>query len=201
MDPVVAEVLELLLDRPTLPGGGRLLCIDGPAGSGKTTLAGDVAAGATGARLSVEVLHMDDMYDGWSGLGDPLSRRLHDEVTGPFASGEPGSYHRYDWDRGEFAELHVVPVVDLLVLEGVGSGSRLLADHRTALVWVTAPGDLRVERAMARDRALCSREGIGWDDRAQRAGWERFLTDEAEHFAGNGLPDAADLRVDGTRRL
>lgn len=144
---------------------------------------------------------MDDMYDGWSGLGDALSRRLHRDVTGPFASGSPGAYRRYDWGRGEFAELHVVPVVDLLVLDGVGSGARMLADERTALVWVEAPDELRVERGMARDRALYARPREPWDDHAQRADWERFLADEAQHFADNDLPAAADLRVDGTRRL
>lgn len=191
-------VLDLLRARPALPGGGRLLCIDGPAGSGKTTFA---------ARLvdefadTVEVVHMDDVYDGWGGLGDELAERLLEQVVAPLAAGDPGAYRRYDWDRGTFAELHVVPPADLLVLEGVGSGHRLLADQRSLLVWVSAPDELRVERAMARDRALHGRDGVPWDDAAQRAHWARFLADEARHFEENDLPAAADVLIDGTRSL
>lgn len=201
MDHVVTDVLARIRDRPALPGGGRLLCIDGPAGSGKTTLAAAVGEAAAADGATVELLHMDDMYEGWTGLGDEVAHRLRDQVTGPFAAGDAGFYRRYDWDRGEFAELHLVPNVDLLVLEGVGSGSRLLAGHRSCLVWVAAPDDLRVERGMARDRALHAREGVAWDETRHRANWEGFLADEVAYFAANDLPGAADLHVDGTRPL
>ncbi|MDN5893373.1 MAG: 4-amino-4-deoxy-L-arabinose transferase [Nocardioides sp.] len=199
-DLAVEAVLAPVRGRPALPGGGRLLCIEGPAGSGKTTLATGIVEAAD---VVTELLHMDDMYDGWGGLGDELgdelAHRLHDQVTGPFASGVPGFRRRYDWDRGEFAELHVVPPVDLLVIEGVGSGHRLLAGHRTTLAWVSAPDDLRVERGLARDRALYGRSDEPWDEATQRAHWQSFLADEARHFAENNLPAAADVLVDGTR--
>ena len=42
--------------RPPTLGRGRLLCVDGPAGSGKTTLADEVRA-ITGA----PVVHMDNL--------------------------------------------------------------------------------------------------------------------------------------------
>src|SRR3546814_12089505 len=62
---VVPQVLDLLRSRPAQPGGGRLLCIDGPAGSGKTTLAEGISDAFPGSSL---VIHMDDLYLGWSGL-------------------------------------------------------------------------------------------------------------------------------------
>ena len=57
--------------RPRL-GGVRVIAIDGPAGSGKTTL-GDALA-----ERGAAVLHLDDLYDGWSGLEplDVVSRDL-----------------------------------------------------------------------------------------------------------------------------
>lgn len=195
--PVVA-VLAHACARPPLPGGGRLLSVDGPAGSGKTTLAHAVADSFTG---TVELLHMDDMYEGWTGLDADFATRLLAHVIRPFAAGEPGSYRRYDWELGAFAELHVVPPVDLLILEGVGSGSQKLAAGRTTLVWVAAPDDLRIERGIARDRALYEREGAPWDEAAHRERWRGFVADETAYFAANGLPGTADLRVDGTRPL
>ncbi|MBJ7451459.1 MAG: uridine kinase, partial [Blastococcus sp.] len=44
-------------------GGTRLVCVDGPAGSGKTTFAGRLAA-ALGD--DAELVHMDDLYAGWT---------------------------------------------------------------------------------------------------------------------------------------
>ena len=57
------RVVALALARPPTLGDGRLVCVDGPAGSGKTTLAAGIAA-----RTGAPVLHMDDLYPGWSGL-------------------------------------------------------------------------------------------------------------------------------------
>jgi uridine kinase len=165
--------------RPATLGEGRLLCIDGPAGSGKTTLAGAVAALEPHAR----VVHMDDLYDGWDGLprvGDQL-----DTLLGPLASGRPGRYRRYDWSAGGWAESVTVAPVPLLVVEGVGSGSRAHAGLVTVLAWVEAPDDLRLRRGLERDGG------------ALRAHWEQWMVDERRHFAREGTRERADLVVDG----
>ena len=164
-------------------GAGRLVCIDGPAGSGKTTLAAAVAE-ATGAR----VLQMDDHYEGWQGLGDAPAR-IRDEILAPLAAGVPGFYRRFDWERNEFAELHAVEPSELLVLEGVGSGSLELAEYRATLVWVSAEADLRLSRGLERD------------GEAARANWLRWMDDEQAHFTAQGTEAAADLRVDASGRL
>jgi uridine kinase len=182
-EATIAAVLEHAAGRPPLLDDGRLVCVDGPAGSGKTTLAAALAD-ATGAR----VLHMDDHYQGWQGLGEAPAR-IRDEILAPLASGVPGFYRRYDWERGEFAELHVVEPDDLLVLEGVGSGSRELAAYRSTLVWVSAPEDLRLERGLARD------------GEEAREHWLRWMDDERTHFDAHGTEAAADVRVDELGRL
>lgn len=175
-------ILALTRDRSPTLGAGRLIAIDGPAGSGKTTLATAVAALAstvlaTGAR----VVHMDDLYAGWSGL--PRITEQLDSLLRPLAAGEPGSYRRYDWDASAFAESVSVPPVPLLVLEGVGSGSAAHADLVTTLVWVTAPHDLRMRRGIARDGD------------AFAPYWEQWARDETEHFARERTESRADLRV------
>ncbi|MBF4763261.1 4-amino-4-deoxy-L-arabinose transferase [Nocardioides islandensis] len=172
------RVLELVDDRPPTLGRGRLVCIDGPAGSGKTTLATEVAE-LTGA----PVVHMDNLYEGWHGL--PTIGRQLDRLLRPLSRNRSGSYRRWDWYEGRWAELVVVPPVPLLVLEGVGAGSRTHDDLITTLVWVEVPEDLRLERGLARD-------GAELDEY-----WERWAVDEQRHFAEDDTRGRADLVLDG----
>lgn len=185
-------LLRRTLDAPARLGDRRLLCIDGPAGSGKTTLAAavveELTARTSGGRDAVHALQMDDLYEGWSGLGD-VDRRIRDDILAPLAAGEPGWYRRYDWHEEAFAELHVVAPTRLLVLEGVGSGSSLLAPYRSTLVWVTAPDDVRLARGIARDGD------------AALPHWDRWMVDEARHFAEHDTERNADLRVGSTGEL
>lgn len=177
-----SDVAETLLHRaralPATLGAGRLVCIDGPAGSGKTTLAATVAelAGAP-------VVHMDALYDGWAGLphvGDQL-----DSLLLPLAEHRTGHYLRYDWDLERYVETVAVEPAPLLVLEGVGSGARAHARLCTVLVWVEAPEDLRLARGLARDGAELEEH------------WRRWMRYEAEHFAREDTRERADLVVDG----
>jgi uridine kinase len=157
-----------------------LIAIDGPAGSGKTTLAAAITRLLPWAR----VVHMDDLYAGWSGLPEVTAQL--DSLLRPLAGGEPGSYRRYDWEAGAFAETVKVAPTSLLVLEGVGSGSSRHADLMTTLVWVSAPHDLRMRR------------GIERDGDAFAPYWKQWARDEAEHFAREQTEARADLHVDST---
>ncbi|MGH3988365.1 MAG: uridine kinase family protein, partial [Pseudonocardiaceae bacterium] len=97
-----AELAARVLAAPPALGAVRLVVVDGPAGSGKSTLAGRVAAALGGA----QVVHMDDLYEGWSGLDQAVWRRLLAWVLEPLAAGRTGRYRRYDWPAGRFAEWH-----------------------------------------------------------------------------------------------
>ncbi|WP_235518641.1 uridine kinase [Cellulomonas sp. Leaf334] len=163
--------------RPRL-GRVRVMAVDGPAGSGKTTLAG--ALGARGAA----VLHLDDLYEGWSGLEGSLWPRLSAQVLEPLRRGVPGRYQRYDWDSGAFAEWVDVPVPDLLVVEGCGSARRDVDPVAVLRVWVEAPDDLRLERGLARDGAEA------------REHWLTWMVDESAHFAREQTRERADVRLD-----
>lgn len=175
-----ATLLDLARSRPATLGAGRLVCIDGPAGSGKTTLAAAVAALEPGAR----VLHMDDLYDGWHGL-PKVADQLGDLLR-PLASGRAGSYRRYDWHAGHFAETVVVEPVPMLVIEGVGSGASAHADLITVLAWMEAPGAERLRRGLERD------------GEAMRPEWERWQVDEAALFEREHTRGLADVIVDTT---
>ncbi|WP_243059966.1 uridine kinase [Nocardioides sp. SR21] len=166
-----ARVLDLTRSRPPTLGAGRLICVDGPAGSGKTTLA---------AGLGAPVIHMDELIEGWTGLRT-VDAQL-DGLLRPHTTGQPGSYRRYDWHAGAYAETVAVPPVPLLVLEGVGAGSLVVADLVTVLVWIEAPRDVRMAR------------GIERDGDAFAPYWETWAAEEAEEFVRNRTRERADLR-------
>jgi len=174
------SVVALAVDqRPTL-GTGRLVCIDGPAGSGKSTLAAGIRK-----LTRCRVVHMDDLYPGWSGLPE-IDAQLESLLT-PLSQDEVGHYRRYDWGAGRFAETVAVAPAPLLVLEGVGSGASRFADLVTILVWVDAPNDVRRARGLTRDGDTFAPH------------WEQWARDEALLFTRERTRERADVRVDGTR--
>jgi uridine kinase len=165
---------------PTL-GEGRLVCVDGPAGSGKTTFAADVRR-AVPPDVSSRVVHLDDLYPGWDGLRAGVAH-VAEHVVAPFARGGAGRYRHYDWHAGRPGDWVDVPQVDLLVLEGVGSGALAYADLVTTLVWLEADEDVRLARGVARD---------GIDSREQ---FVRWMADEAPYLVEQRTRDRADLVI------
>jgi uridine kinase len=168
--------------RATAPrlGRTRLVCVDGPAGSGKTTLAGRLAG-----LLDAPVVHMDDLYAGWTLTG--AFARLAAGVLRPLAAGLPGAYPRFDWTAGRFSPSPTaVPPADVLVVEGCGSCPRAADPWAVLRIWVEAPPEVRLARGLARDGATLAPE------------WRRWQLTEAAAFAAEETRGRADVRVDGT---
>ena len=128
---------------------------------------------------------MDDLFDGWRGLPGALPRVARDLVD-PLRTGRPGSYRRYDWAAGRFAEERTVDPVDVLLLEGVGSGGSAYDDVVTCLVWVDMPRDVRLARGLERDGPQV------------REHWLPWLEDEEAVYARERTRERADVLVDGT---
>jgi uridine kinase len=177
-------VLELALSRPPALGRARLVCVDGPAGSGKTTFADAVVEAARRRATTVALVHMDDLYAGWNGLAD-AGRRVLDQVVAPLTAGAPAAYSRYDWHEKKYAEQVPVPETELLVIEGVGSGDPAYARHIGVLVWVWAPAELRLERGLERD------------GRDLEQHWRQWMGDEGRLHSRDRTAQRADVLVDG----
>jgi uridine kinase len=176
-----------VLAAPPRCGTTRLVCVDGPAGSGKTTLAAALAE-AVGARgRTVAVVHLADLLEGWDGLDD-VGASAHRLLVAPWSRGDAGRYRRYDWHQVAFAEHHRVPPPDVAVLEGVGSGHAGFADLVTLLVWVEAPEELRLARGLERDGPELMPH------------WQRWLVAERRLHAREGTRERADVVVDGSGR-
>ncbi|MFI6796976.1 uridine kinase [Streptosporangium canum] len=172
------ELAGAIRELPPSCGPVRVVAVDGPGGSGKTTFAGRLASA-----LGAQVIHSDDFPVPWDEPPVSWFGQVEEQVLGPLAAGRPGGYRRYDWVRGVFTDRVDVPVAPVLLLEGVSTARRTTPAAFT--VWVEAPGELRLARALARDGASYAPQ---WRD------WTRA---EEEWFAADGTRARADLVLDG----
>jgi cytidylate kinase len=178
----VPEIAARLLAELPRCGSTRLVCIDGPAGSGKTTLAGALGVWLDGA----PVVHMDDLYEGWAQpLGDPLAARVEAWLLIALAAGLPGMHPRFDWALGRYAEWVTVPAAPVVILEGCASASARIRPRASLVVWVEAPIDVRLARGVQRDGP------------ALEGQWRDWQVREEVHFADDGTRSAASVLVDG----
>lgn len=182
----MADALRLVDDlmsrAPTL-GTARLIAIDGPAGSGKTSLAHVVSALLDDQGSTVALISLDDLYDGWEGLNPALSTRIIQQVLSPLSEGRPARWQAYDWSSGVFGDWHAVAPPEVLVLEGCGAGARALAPYTTLLTWLeTTPEDAQA-CVVARD---------GPQVLEQLSAWRRA---EHSHYAENHTRARADVVI------
>jgi uridine kinase len=180
---MAASVLDRLAGTPRRLGRTRLLAVDGPAGSGKTTLAAALDSEGRARGLATEVVHLDDMYNGWETDFDELATRVLDQLLMPLMRGETARWQRYDWHAGRFDGWEPVRPPDVLVLDGCGSGALPLAPHTSLLVWVEAPRDVRIGRGVARDGEQVLPHWLSW------------MEHEQAHFAANRTRQRADVRL------
>ena len=179
MAPIRYDDLGALLDaRAAACGDSKVIAIDGPSGAGKTLFAARL-----GATLGAPVLHLEDVYPGWSGLA-ATPQLIVDGVLSRIAVGEIGSIPRWDWPGHRPADLIRVPPTPLLILEGVGSGALPCRPFLSLLIWLDAPTELRKERALSRDGEVYAPY------------WDMWAAQERGLFAGDGIRAAADVVVD-----
>lgn len=162
---------------PPSCGPVRLIGVDGHAGSGKSTFAGELAATLGGA----PVLRLDDIAShdelfGWTG-------RLLTQVIEPFSRGETAHYAPYDWHTRRFGPPRALPTAPVVLVEGVGAGRRALRPHLARLLWMELPREESWSRGRARD---------GEEQREFWDGWERA---ERAHFADDPSRPFAHLLV------
>ncbi|GGI99895.1 uridine kinase family protein [Streptomyces brasiliensis] len=166
-----------LRELPPSCGPVRLVAVDGHAGSGKSTFAGQLAAALDGA----PVLHLDDIASHdelfeWTG-------RLLAQVIEPFTHGEPATYEPYDWRTRRFGRPVALPPVPVVLVEGVGAGRRALRPHLARLMWM----ELQHEESWTRGRLR--------DGAEQREFWAGWVEAERRHFAEDPSRPYADLLV------
>lgn len=170
-----------LIDRAVSAEPVRVLAVDGPAGSGKTTFAALLADELQRCTGQVPpVVHTDDLCEGWNGLPG-VPGKLTSQVLEPLASGSAGRYRRWDWVGSRPGEEMVVPSADWVVVEGVGCGATPCRPHLSALAWLEADVATRRGRALQRDGEIFAPH------------WDAWAEAEKELFAANLTRSSATL--------
>ncbi len=175
--PTIADLAARIALLEPSCGPSRLVAVDGPGGSGKTTFAGLLSGALNGA----PVVHSDDFPIPWDQGPESWFSYLTRDVLEPLQNGSKASFRRYDWRRGVYAERVEVPAAAVVIVEGVSVGRA--SCPAAARVWVEAPREVRQARVLARDGAEHADDWVTWT--AAEDAW----------FARN--PVVPDARVDG----
>jgi uridine kinase len=169
-----------------LCGNTKIVTIDGPAGSGKTTLANELASELASTNGVISVIHLDELYEGWE---DALSQKLFDRieawVMAPIRNGLNPKFLKYDWHQGKYANWSELPLTPVFIIEGVGSGNSKLRKYVSQAIWVEADDDLLLDRVVQRDGEGVRDEMLIWKDR------------EHSYFELHSVKNAAQIHLLG----
>jgi uridine kinase len=157
-----------------------IIAIDGPAGAGKTTLAGHLSS-ALSLKYKCTTLHMDDLYNGWENAFD---HHLTDALIGACRAHQKSqkfSLSRYNWSSGEYGPAEEISQSDLLILEGVGSMQNAIRPLLSASIWIDIEARAGLARVLVRDGEGISQQMTDW------------LILQEQHFRENYSQKAADF--------
>lgn len=175
--PTVDELVRIITAR-TSDRVRPVVAVDGPSGSGKTTL----VEGVLERLPDAAVARVDEIYEGWDGLAAAVPTLVRDVLI-PWYQGDPARYRVWDWSRQAPGDWREVGAGNVLVVDGVGSGSRVCSPYLDLLVWVDLPEPIRYERAMRRDGEVYGPH------------WDRWAAQERLLHAAQGTRERADVVV------
>ena len=158
-----------------------LIAIDGRAGAGKTTLAASFFEELS-ADKTVAVIHMDDLYDGWeNALSERLTQTL-ESIVKLHQSKVAFEIDIFNWQSMSFDSKRVIHPVDILILEGVGAGQKVVRDAGATLYWLDIDAEVGIQRVLNRDGNQIASQMKQWQI-AQEIHFLRDKTREnAEHI-------------------
>ena len=181
VNPQLPELKQLLPKLVAKCGECIVITIDGPAGSGKTTLAKDLESELN----SVHTIHMDDLYEGWgSTLTSQLTLKLLNILESVKNQGEV-IYSPFDWGTGKLEPELRISAPTYLIIEGVGSGQLAVRDSASLALWIEVPDQMGLARVIERD-------GPSVVDYMPA-----FLVAQNIHFEKEGTKKSADYHLSG----
>lgn len=177
--PILAEISEI----SSLNARPILIAIDGPAGSGKTSLANQLASNLK----SATTIHMDDLYNGWEdALTATLTRHLEEWVLDPLTQHQSVKYQKFDWINSEYGPTVEVSDVELLILEGVGAAQARIRQQADLTIWIEVGAQIGLARVLKRDGAQILPYMLKWQER------------ESAHFIKDQTKENCQIFIDGS---
>lgn len=177
--PILAEISEI----SSLSARPILIAIDGPAGSGKTSLANQLASNLK----SATTIHMDDLYNGWEdALTATLTRHLEEWVLDPLTQHQSVKYQKFDWINSEYGPTVEVSDVELLILEGVGAAQARIRQQADLTIWIEVGAQIGLARVLNRDGAQILPYMLKWQER------------ESAHFIKDQTKENCQIFIDGS---
>lgn len=157
-----------------------LIAIDGRAGAGKTTLAARFFDELS-VDKTVEVIHMDDLYDGWENALDEHLTKTLESIVNAHHKKEGFEIDIFNWQSMTFDSKRQINPVDILILEGVGAGQKVVRDAGATLYWLDIDADDGIARVLKRDGNQIASQMKQW----QIAQEIHFLRDMTRENAGH----------------
>lgn len=170
------------------PGVPFLLALDGRCGSGKTTLAAQLAAYFPGSIT----IHTDDFYlppaqrtAGWEHIpcANMDLKRLKAEVLVPARAGQAFPYRAYSCREGNYLPSSLLAPASLVIVEGSYSHHPSLASYYDMRAFVTCSPEIQAQRLRAREGARYA------------AFVERWIPLEEAYFAQYDIPENSDFTL------
>jgi uridine kinase len=163
-------------------GKTKIVVIDGPAGSGKTTLAKSLS----GLLENCPIIHMDEIYEGWeNALSPKTSQDLVEWIINPLLEDKSIEYIKYDWHLEQRIEKVVINNPKVMIIEGVGASVSEISKHACLKLWIEVNEETGINRVLTRD---------GLQIQEQMKKWQ---TQESKFFIENNSKENSDIWIDG----
>ena len=178
-EPILSAISEISAHK-TEP---ILIAIDGPAGSGKTSLANQLSNKLN----SATTIHMDDLYNGWEDALTPtLTRHLEEWILDPLTQQATVKYQKFDWTSSEYGSPIEVRDIELLILEGVGAAQEIIRQSADLTIWIEVGPQIGLARVLNRDGDQLLPYMLKWQER------------ERAHFLKDQTKENCQIFIDGS---
>jgi uridine kinase len=178
----LSELVDKINESSKKCGQTKIIVIDGPAGSGKTTLGKSLS----GLLKNCPIIHMDEIYDGWeNALSPKTSQDLVEWIINPLLESRSIEFVKYDWYLEKRIEKVVINLPKVLIIEGVGSSSFEISKHASLKLWIEVNKETGINRVLTRD---------GQQIQEQMKKWQ---SQESKFFIENNSKENSDIWIDG----
>jgi uridine kinase len=178
----LSELVDKVNESSKKCGQTKIIVIDGPAGSGKTTLAKSLS----GLLENCPIIHMDEIYEGWeNALSPKTSQDLVEWIINPLLENNSIEYIKYDWNLEQRIEKVVINNSKIIIIEGVGSSSFEIFKHASLKLWIEVNKETGINRVLTRD---------GLQIQEQMKTWQ---SQESKFFIENNSKENSDIWIDG----